>query len=322
MVRSVVKLGAVLGCAWCWMGAMPGCRQLIDADGYEVVETTCGEVAPAPPLQLVRSCVLTVGCSPTTPPWTIADCITWDTQRVFGGSSSAAEATTCQEVAAATGVGFVNNECDGQPEGWRCEGNRAIRCSAGLHHGGYYRDCNRLGGTCESYSTSSGTRADCRQPGACAETDGALHCAGSVLYRCDSGTQHGQNCENITAACSEGAEGADCYFLSPELCPSGVSAACGPSGEAQQCSVDGHLLKFPCAHAGLVCVDEGQGICVAAGCTGAQLDSCVESCNGAFLSTCVGGLPYSLDCNSFGFSRCALRHNDKLGRDYAVCSFE
>ena len=81
-----------------------------------------------------------------------------------------------------------------------------------------------------------------------------------------------------------------------------------------QCS-GGERFQFDCGSTGLECALESYAYCLAPGCSGADVDGCVESCSGSELTFCYGGAPVTIDCEDYGFDGCK-----EVGDSFALCT--
>jgi len=106
-----------------------------------------------------------------------------------------------------------------------------------------------------------------------------------------------------------------------ELCTRSNSSRCEGNDAVTVCS-DGTQLRYDCGSVGLACATTGRReYCFAPGCNAADIDFvCNEGCSddGSSLTFCYGGLPYSVECSDYGFTKCAS-DTDKDGRAFAAC---
>jgi hypothetical protein len=320
-VPACVRRAAVVGLVVC-AAAAPGCKNVIGADGYEV--SRCGEDL-APDWSVVQSCVLVSGCLPGTPPWTLSQCITDDLLVTYPGLSKMSTATTCEDVAASAGTGYLTStECSGKSKGWWCNGTRATFCDPAEHGGGYYRDCAKIGGTCAEYDKKGSHYAGCHVRSGCSDAADAIACTDNKVYECIASEGYGKDCSKVNAAC--GAGDSDCFLVSAQGCSGAVAACTG--GVAQECA-NGILRQFRCSTSGLRCETghtaggETTGVCLAPGCTPADMNTCRESCEPGttFANLCVGGAALRVNCASYGFNACKTVTGES-GGEYVVCGYQ
>jgi hypothetical protein len=317
-----------------------------------------GETAFEPNQQLVRSCILRAGCDPTfAPVRTISTCVTYNTQAALAGESCNLSSKTCADFEECELVGIAHDDlCGEQTDGTRCQGDLAINC--GNYEGDdRFFDCAALGGTCGTLTYEDVLFADCRldiNPDSCAglpSTDSKNYChAGEgseadLRYYCWDGQAFGASCSNL-ASCidtpsdssSNGGEGgtggeagsgngpevgnASCYFTT-DSCSGPDSSSC--NGDVATVCSSGSRFNYDCGSAGLSCSISGKNdYCLAPGCNAADVSVvCQESCSddGARLTFCYGGAPYTVECADYGFTQCSSAINADTGRPFAACRF-
>lgn len=278
---------------------LAGCASVLDLDSYQIDKTsspeggTCGTV-PSGDDAIVRACLLLVGCSPFVPRLSLSDCISFSTPRAFGYEKCLVGARTCTDATRCIGVGLIGTECT-TSQSARCSGTRALNCADG-----YFTDCSVVGGTCTTYTASTGLRAGCRVQSSCSAATGA-RCAGQSLYTCFNGVGIGQVCSNTRSTCATRSGTTTCWDQgepcsgAPVSCEGNVAAVCGQSGR----------FTFDCAAMGLECKMSGEEVyCVAPGCEVARVKECKESCSGSTANLCLGGLKRAIDCTRYGLRTC------------------
>ncbi|HEX3772690.1 MAG TPA: hypothetical protein VHV30_17545 [Polyangiaceae bacterium] len=277
--------------------------------------------------QLVTACVIASSCDPVLFDVPLGQCITEDYLDAFPQVQCLATAKSCDDYMKCTGNRITTaEECDGTAfdDVGTCDSttNVATNCPAS-GYGAVYA-CKVVGGTCAVYSEDSeDTAANCQVAPQCGDTSDGFHCASpTVLYTCES-TQNGtiavgQNCPAMSTCQSD-----ICVYESPVAC-STVGRTCDANGDLTACtSEDGGTggAKFRCSAAGIGCVDDQtQGtICEAPGCANV---TCTESCgdDGHTIHTCIGGAPFDVDCNKYGFDYCD-QGSDGSGTPYPYCEY-
>lgn len=283
-------------------GGHGGSAGVSGAAGTGGAEPSCDRV-PRPNQDIIRSCLLRTACTPGGPSTSMSQCVSLNYQDAFPGAACTLGATDCRRIEVCQGTGFTTAaQCDGQPA-VRCDdaNNVGYDCEAGR-----FVNCRKLGGTCTVYDREGGVAnaVGCKVTD-CTLQEGWVGCDGDWSYTCYSGQGIGLSCQSLTATCQT---------PPPPLLPGCFhdTAPCeGNSGScdgdvARQCS-GGSLLVFNCGSVGLGCATDGtEARCVAPGCTLEQEESCEESCDGATLSFCYGGVKFPLDCQEHGYSRCEM----------------
>ena len=307
-----------------------------------------GETEFQPNAQIVRSCILRAGCDPTfAPVRSISTCVTYNTQAALPGESCNLSSMSCADYEACEHVGIAHDDLCGGGQTTRCQGNLAVNC--GNYSGGdRFFDCAALGGTCGTLTDKGTLFADCKldiSPDSCAgmpSTDAEAFChVGSgnnddLRYYCWDGQAFGASCSSV-ASCvdtpdpssGEGGGGgasevgnAQCYF-DTESCTGGDSASC--HGDVATVCSAGSQFKYDCGSVGLSCdTTVKSAYCLAPGCNAADVNVvCHESCSedAASLTFCYGGLPYTVDCADYGFTRCSSDTDADSGQTVAACRF-
>ncbi len=159
--------------------------------------------------------------------------------------------------------------------------------------------------------------ADCKVLDSCVNGSG---CQGDIAYTCVNGTGYGMACSNFGAQC-DSQNGQPACYLATQSC-SGSLTPC--TGDTAQVCINGRKQSYDCASVGLGCTSDSSGpYCVAPGCTMTDANNCAESCTGSTAHLCYGGVPYNVDCKTYGFSTCT-EHDDKAPPNgighYVVCS--
>jgi len=305
--------------------------------------TACTAVV-SPNTSVVRACVLWLGCNPLYPDVTLSGCITYNTPGAFPSNACVASATACTGttgIQSCIGAGYTSTECSGRTDGVYCIANKAVHCDSTMTTGGWFLDCTKRGGTCQTYvdpDTSTPTAACLVKP-SCTESSGSLWCTTGTasttddpIYECVNGVGFGRYCSNFGDECFDTGLGAGCYHSSGTYCvppsdPMGVGTtptnpACS-TATATACADNYRTMSFNCATSGLGCtVGATAAYCLAPGCTTAQADACQESCDttSATVTVCVGGASYKINCKSYGFNTCGSYTSSTLG-NFVSCDF-
>ncbi|HEY0466398.1 MAG TPA: hypothetical protein VGC79_19445 [Polyangiaceae bacterium] len=307
-----------------------------------------GESAFQPNAQIVRSCILRAGCDPTfAPVRTISNCVTYNTQAALAGERCNLSAMTCADYEACEHVGIAHDDLCGGGQTTRCQGNLAINCG-NYTDGDRFFDCAALGGTCGTLTDQDTLFADCKlaiSPDSCAglpNTDAETFChLGSgknddLRYYCWDGQAFGASCSSLAscidapdASSNEGGAGnaselgnAQCFFDTVS-CSGGDSVSC--DGDVVTVCSEGSEFKYDCGSVGLSCSTTAKtAYCLAPGCNAADVTVvCHESCSddASSLTLCYGGLPYTVSCADYGFSRCSSDTDPASGQTVAACRF-
>ncbi|MCA9631382.1 MAG: hypothetical protein KC766_27175 [Myxococcales bacterium] len=282
------------------------------AGGTAGAFTNCDGITQ-PNLDVVRSCILRTSCSPFLQSVTISNCITWNYQSAFLGTSCTLAALDCDDIATCQGYGFAGADCAGQ-SGVRCEDNIAYDCN-----NDFFLDCATRGGTCVLYDSdgdSTNDSAGCKVAD-CFDPDGTEACDGNTYYTCIGGEGIGAACSAVQAECRSQGSQTGCFLKTRDTCTT-TGLSCD-GNKARLCTGD-TLLELDCTSVGLECSDDPAGTyCAAAGCTPTQASACEESCNGSVMNLCYGGVNFPVDCQDYGFTRCAMLNDPSGGAPYAQC---
>ena len=295
---------------FCWSNGNSGPTSVLGCDG----RTTFAANA-----QVVRSCILRVGCSPYQPLTSISDCVTLNTQNAAPGAQCNLKSTTCADFQKCEGFGIAGSDLCSTQGGGRCVGSKAVNCDNTGTSTSYFIDCAAAGGTCQIKTGAGATAvADCRVVSSCTETDDRSHCSENYSYACVSGTGYGFSC-GAKGYCY--APDGGCYLLGSSSC-SIDSETC--RGNVREICATPDLFKYDCASVGLGCGPDSAGgtWCLAPGCTAADYKGrkCVESCSGTELTLCYGGVPYTVNCQNYGFSTCFDGLSAPNLTSYATCA--
>ena len=302
-----------------------------------------GKTEFEPNTQIVRSCILRAGCDPTfAPVRTISTCVTYNTQAALPGESCNLTSTSCADFEACEHIGVAPaGMCGSTPvTGTRCQGNLAVNCGNYTGDDRYF-DCAALGGTCGTLTYEGVLFADCKldvAPDSCvgkpsSDTDHFCHSGAGkddLRYYCWEGQAFGSSCSSL-ASCIDTPEAgssdpsavgnAGCFFDTAS-CQGPDSVSCN-GAVATICS-GGSSFKYNCGSVGLACgVTAGNEYCLAPGCKAADVDKCQESCSddGATLTFCYGGAPFTVDCKAYGFARCSTGNDSPNGQTFAACRY-
>jgi hypothetical protein len=297
--------------------------------GGTTVAPCTAPVTPA--ANVVRACLLWVGCNPLYPDVTVSGCITYNTPGAFAGNACIASALDCNAIQSCVGAGYVTSECTGRTAGPYCVGAKAVHCDSATS--GWYLDFTKRGGTCATYTGSDGTATvGCRVVASCSDPSGDMWCDFSTatndpIYECINGVGYGRYCSSFGGECFFSGTNAGCYHTGGTYCvPPGDPLAVGgtvtkPScsgAKATACGDNYSTMSFDCSASNLSCVvGTTDGYCLAPGCTTAQSDACKESCDATtgIATFCVGGAPYKVNCKTYGygFTKCAQYTSTTLG---------
>lgn len=278
--------------------------------------------------QIVTSCIIRGGCSPSfNPVRNISTCVTYDTQQALPGETCTRSATTCAEYQDCEHIGIAGDDLCGGTKVTRCVGNIAVNCDN--YQVNQYSDCEALGGTCATYDYKGTTYADCKldvtpDTNCLTETDDSKYfchsgSAQDLRYYCWQGEAYGSSCSSLGYCDGDQTIGdSSCYYNLPTC--SGSSVTC-KNNIANVCS-SGSLFKYDCGAVGLTCgITAGDDYCLAPGCKAADVKNCTESCSddGSQLTFCYGGAPYTVDCAKYGFSHCESDTDMDSGAVFAAC---
>ncbi|HKO46579.1 MAG TPA: hypothetical protein VJV79_02580 [Polyangiaceae bacterium] len=317
-----------------------------EAGGTQSPPVGCdGKTGFEPNAQIVRSCLLRAGCDPTFAPLrTISTCVTYNTQAALPGETCNLTSMTCADFEDCEHIGIAHDDlCGGtQATGTRCQGNLAINCGNYAGDDRFF-DCAALGGTCGTLNYENVLFADCKMdiaPDSCvglpsSEAQNFCHSGGGTTddlrYFCWEGQAFGSSCSSL-ASCidtpEQGTGGASAVgnaqcFYDTDRCQGPDSVSC--SGDVATVCSGGSQFKYNCGSVGLSCdISAGAEYCLAPGCEPADVDSkCQESCSddGASLTFCYGGAPFSVACKDYGFARCSTGTDSDTGQTFAACRF-
>jgi len=336
MSRRALALVALAACA---VGSAIGCNLLVSAGDYKVGSALgadasaqeagpvqCGDgIASGDEFdQLVKSCVLAVSCDPYFADWTVRNCISYDLLHAYPSDACLLGLQSCNDY---YGCNHVRRaalaDCPSAGAKASCDGGLAVNC-AGQGTGAVI-DCSKAGtGVCGTFTNAAGAVvADCVVVGSCSDApDAGEHCSGNDLYTCFNGKGYGGHC-GTGLTCTTVAGQTGCYYDLP-TCSTPDTYEC--SGDAvRYCSTAKTLISENCAATGSTCAldDAGVGRCVSPGCTVDDAKGCTESCgaDGKTLNTCIGGVPYAIDCTQLDtFTQCA-QATDKSGTQPVVYTF-
>ena len=280
---------------------------------------TCGAVVEPSPSR-VQTCVYDLSCNPLVPPVVLSDCINYG---LFTSCSEGAQ--SCDDVITCTGIAREDHDtvCGAGELGWKCDGDIAIRCN---ESSSFSIDCARYGASCDPFDSGEDLNirpCALRTPSPCDTPSDQSLCAGNVRYQCVDGKAYGADCGVFANVCSEAIPGAAVCTEFRAECdgPFGVVSCSGDAIEV--CDTSMGYARYDCAPAGATCATQGtsNGYCLAPGCTIAEFEACKESClPDGRMQVCVGGAPYVIDCQDYGFNRCTTYVNHpKTGGDYVEC---
>ena len=257
---------------------------------------------------ILRSCILRVSCQAWLyPSDTISRCVSQNTQNTYEGTKCTLDATSCDDITACEGGHIENAFCIGKKTGQYCNGNEVVTCGAYPHA----RDCSKYGGTCYDFGVelgTSGTTVDCALDAVttCVATTDVAACSDGYKYQCQDTIAYGTQCSNFAASCEVSGGDVGCYYPSNTCNAAGVTCA---NERATWC--DGSTkATFDCGSVGLGCDTSGDyqtdnnRQCLAPGCTSEDVVNCQESCTGANLTLCYGGVPVTINCKDYGFKTC------------------
>jgi hypothetical protein len=264
---------------------------------------------------IVRSCILRVGCLPWLwPNETISRCISQNAQNVYEGLRCTLDAETCDDIAKCEGKRVEKTFCGSgttAKKGMYCNGDEIVDCDGFVPNA---RSCKKEGGTCKDFGVDldgDGTTVDCALPDvtSCSATTSAQECGGPAneyAFQCEGTVAYGTRCTNFAAGCRAVNGDVGCYYPLNNCSVEGVTCS---KDRATWCDGESQVT-FDCASVGLSCAttgdygDDGERECLAPGCTRDDVTTCVESCTGTRLTYCYGGSPHTVDCKSYGFTKC------------------
>lgn len=259
---------------------------------------------------VLRSCILRVGCQPWTfPADTISRCLSENTQQARDFQRCSLGATSCADIASCTGQTSKAAFCSGKAAGTYCDGADLVLCGDFP----FGRDCSKQSGYCHEFGVDiegPGMRAACVFPaimGCDADTLKPV-CGGpgnAYTYTCQDHLAYGTKCSAFGQSCSDD-ETIGCVpphdcFTAAVACSDNIARVCDGTTKAE----------FDCGSVGLKCATTGKFVdddakhCVAPGCTREDLSTCKEHCDGTQLNLCYGGSKVSVDCRDYGFKKCS-----------------
>ncbi len=301
--------------------ALVGCAMLTDLDGEDQLD--CAKFEATAPGWLVRSCVMRVSCTPYVETLKIGQCIGKTAPKASAYDRCTSKANSCPDIEACSGYGLASApQCVGQPDGWHCEGDRAVRCGFGDP---YVVDCAFHGSICKLYGGAATNGAwPCAIPASQAcQLKGTGYCDGDQAVYCDaSGQRWGFDCAKSQQRCVA-ADGESFCSNYTEACEPAKNGRCD-GDKIATCTTAGLGLIHDCDTASGRCE---YGSCVPAGCKQIPFQSkCTEKCLDATrMQVCVfwnslgSGQPLTVDCKDHGMERCEMRDDPDSSRDFAVC---
>jgi hypothetical protein len=264
---------------------------------------------------VVRGCLMQVGCNPFVPSTSLSFCISNQRLRTFSQDDCGSGAMNCDDYLECRGQGYYDGADCTSGEPVYCESETlGVACARYP----YAIDCGKFGGTCATYTDDGGDeRVWCSFPelGTCTDPAGAYQCStDDIAYTCVGGTAYGNDCQLLGSTCRDGT----CYYVLPGCSEPG--ATCGTATRLDLCFEDtSDVARYECAQ-GLGCKETSTSAgCVAPGC--AINEACTESCSGTELTFCYGGSPVTLDCTDYGFRRCLESTPANGNVAFAYCAF-
>ena len=225
-------------------------------------------------------------------------------------------------MASCSGLGLAAPSlCAGQPKGWHCQGDWALRCGYGDP---YFVDCGFHGAVCKPHGdmASSGAWPCAIAANQSCNKDGAAYCEGTNAVFCSQGERWGTDCASRQLRCVESEGDAFCTRYT-ETCDPSAKQGC-VDGKYTTCAMSGFGITYDCTTAGGQCKYTS---CIPAGCKQIPFESkCSEACLGdskmrvcVFWNTLGSGQPLTVDCKDYGFERCEMRDDPDSSRDFALC---
>ncbi len=271
--------------------------------------------------KLVNTCVQAVDCDWQQFPVNVSDCVTQNYLQATGSVACLSTISDCTGYYNCQGDRVATpTECGPSDFNGKCVSNVATTCF-GAPYLGSVQNCEKLGGTCQTYDDEGDQAAGCKVVPSCNDddVDGDFHCSGNKLYTCFGGVGFGKDCTAINATCQDpGGGGASCIFNSTSCAI--VGSTCN-NGDVNLCTNVSQEYDYECSRAGLTCEtdDAGAAACVSPGCPLPSDSPCLESCadDGVTANLCVGGATLTLDCSEFGFNAC---NYDSIG-NFAYCTY-
>jgi hypothetical protein len=286
--------------------------------------------------QILLSCVLDQGCQNSSYSFSVSTCVAEsELASISAVTACESHAQTCTDISDCTGQGWTGscNTGSSTQTASTCDAQNRINYCSGSGDEGWFWDCTKNGGTCETYidpnDLDAGVVAGCVVVSSCSNADdGTEYCSGSDLYQCvnkkDGGAFGvGQDCNNFSATCeSSGDSGTSCYYDLP-ACTAATTTAC--QGDIGQICYSTGLQTYNCAAAGLTCSPVSNSVtglpftCVAPGC---DPSNCTETCGGSsgnVATFCVGGAPVTFDCSTLGMNCYDSDVEDSNGNSLVYC---
>lgn len=280
---------------------------------------------PAPPPDIERACVLAASCLPQLGV-SVSECISEHLPTSDDAPSCWLGALSCREVAACFGFSISSAPCPSTDVRSICEGNNVVSCDLPRTA----RDCRAVGGTCRNYSNFPTDApdhldaADCSVEATCTGTNDTFVCDGTKRFRCRAGVPFGEDCAARGMACETSPNGAVCVVTPPGCAEPGVGS-CIDGSKGTFCNGERRVVTIDCAPLGFTCREAPERLhgvrCDAPRCQPADVAQCVESCDGNFAHSCLGGQRYTVDCRAFGLKGCLLDARPGVG-DTARCGHE
>lgn len=219
-------------------------------------------------------------------------------------------AADCPAVLACQGMG---ERCDAESTLSACEGDTTRTSCSSQPNGEAYVErvsCAAVGGPVSVCRLAPDEDEDIHPScvGAPCDEDGASRCDGDFVVECIGGYERhracapaGQTCLDLGAGVHACVEAAEC---SRDACVDGVAVWCDrESGDAH--IYERHDCKVFSPRFDCVMTEEGPGCKVDAPDPACAGDETSETCDGAVIRACFGGLEVALDCATFG-ATCAV----------------
>ena len=197
--------------------------------------------------EVVRACLLQVGCNPFVPSTSLSFCITNQRLNTFPQDDCGTGADGLRGLPRLPRAGLL------QLGRLHERGARVLRNGDSRRRVRplpYAIDCAQFGGECATYTDDGGAeRVWCRIPelDGCTDPAGMEQCSASgVSYTCIDGTAFGNDCPLIGSECRDGA----CYYVLPACTTPG--ATCGTAARLDLCYDSLDVARYTCA-GGLGC---------------------------------------------------------------------
>lgn len=141
-----------------------------------------------------------------------------------------------------------------EPNDWRCEDTKVVRCDGGVLFGA---ECADQPGLVDGICVAEGPDAECvSSPGqACNEVDFVSFCEGNVLHQCVMGRIARYDCTQMElySSCNENIDGYGRCVLEGPTCLEFDEGGC--NGDVLTFCLHGALFEFDCSRIGLPCYD-------------------------------------------------------------------